>query len=178
MPNDIVSDRDGKFTSLFWQELFSQLGSKLSLSSARHPETDGQTERTIQMLENYLRHYIKYNQKDWDDKLFLAEFAYSNSWQDTIKMTPFQADGQNPLTPSNFLTYQQHQSGNQGVDDVLSGHAENLRLCQKILEKVGIKSGVKYTKQEEIKITPQENNAKQLILLAQERMAKYANRNR
>jgi hypothetical protein len=50
----IISDRDGKFMSLFWQELFNLLGTKLAMSSARHPETDGQTERTIQTLENYL----------------------------------------------------------------------------------------------------------------------------
>jgi hypothetical protein len=54
LPQKIISDRDGKFMSLFWQELFNLLGTKLAMSSARHPETDGQTERTIQTLENYL----------------------------------------------------------------------------------------------------------------------------
>ena len=62
----IVSDRDGKFTSDFWIQLFKYLGTNLDMSSARHPETDGQTEKTIQTLEAYLRQYISYNQKDWD----------------------------------------------------------------------------------------------------------------
>jgi hypothetical protein len=106
------------------------LGTKLAMSSARHLETDGQTERTIQTLENYLRHYIKYNQKDWDDKLFLAEFTYNNAVQDTIKMTPFQADDQDPKVPSTFLAYQLGDSGNEKVDTFLVGHISNINKCR------------------------------------------------
>lgn len=56
MPRDIVSDRDTKFTAGFWSTFFKILGTKLNMSSARHPESDGQTERTIQTLEEYLQH--------------------------------------------------------------------------------------------------------------------------
>lgn len=58
LPKDIVSDRDAKFTSLFWSELFQILGSRLSMSSSYHPQSDGQTERFNSMLEEYLQHFV------------------------------------------------------------------------------------------------------------------------
>ncbi|KAL0461173.1 UNVERIFIED_CONTAM: Transposon Ty3-I Gag-Pol polyprotein [Sesamum latifolium] len=59
LPKDIVSDRDSRFTSVFWTELFKILGSKLSMSSSYHPQSDGQTERFNSMLEEYLRHFVR-----------------------------------------------------------------------------------------------------------------------
>jgi hypothetical protein len=171
LPKKIISDRDGKFISLFWQELFNLLGTKLSMSSARHPKTDGQTEHTIQTLENYLHHYIKYNQKDWDDKLFLAEFAYDNAVQDTIKMTPFQADGQDPKVPSIFLAYQLGDSGNDKVDTFLAGHISNINKCCQWLHKLGIGK----TAPTPNKSTLVEEHNQQAILEAQKCMERYTN---
>lgn len=100
LPFDIVSDRDGRFTSDFWRELTRLLGTKLLMSSSFHPETDGQTERTNRILEEYLRHYINPLQDDWDDHLSLAEFAYNNSFQESVKATPFYLNyGRHPNTP-------------------------------------------------------------------------------
>jgi hypothetical protein len=90
MPDEIYSDRDTRFTSKFWQELMKGLGIKQKLSSAFHPETDGQTERTNRVLEEYLRHYVNPHQDDWDEWLPMAEFAYNNSVHAaTVRHTPF-----------------------------------------------------------------------------------------
>jgi hypothetical protein len=91
MPKSIVSDRDSKFLSKFWESLHSALGTKLSLSVTFHPQTDGQSERTIQTLEDMLRACVLSWKGSWEDHLALAEFAYNNSYQASIKMAPFEA---------------------------------------------------------------------------------------
>ncbi|RVW32567.1 Transposon Ty3-I Gag-Pol polyprotein [Vitis vinifera] len=87
----IVSDRDPRFTSRFWHSLQKALGTKLSFSTAFHPQTDGQSERVIQVLEDLLRACILDLQGNWDDHLPLVEFAYNNSFQASIGMSPFEA---------------------------------------------------------------------------------------
>ena len=100
LPREIISDRDSRFTSNFWRELIRLLGTSHKLSSAFHPETDGQTERTNRILEEYLRHYVGPTQDDWDQHLSLAEFAYNNSYQESVKATPFFLNyGRHPATP-------------------------------------------------------------------------------
>jgi len=74
-PTDIVSDRGKHFISRFWQLLCQLLGIKANLSTAYHPETDGQTEHVNQILEQYLRVYVNYQQDVWVNLLPLAEFA-------------------------------------------------------------------------------------------------------
>jgi hypothetical protein len=64
MSRSIVSDRDSKFTAQFWQELMGALGTSLNILSTRYPESDGQSERIIQIIEQYLRIFAKYNQKN------------------------------------------------------------------------------------------------------------------
>ncbi|RVW60643.1 Transposon Ty3-G Gag-Pol polyprotein [Vitis vinifera] len=88
VPVSIVSDRDPRFTSRFWHSLQKALGTKLSFSTAFHPQTDGQSERVIQVLEDLLRACILDLQGNWDDHLPLVEFAYNNSFQASIGMTP------------------------------------------------------------------------------------------
>jgi len=101
MPSVLISDRDTRFTSHLWQELQQQLGTKHKLSTAFHPQTDGQTERVNRVLEEYLRHYISDVQTDWDQWLPLAEFAYNNSWHEAIGTTPFFMNyGRHPRLPS------------------------------------------------------------------------------
>lgn len=92
LPDDIISDRGTQFTSNFWQSLFKILKVEIKLSSAYHPQTDGQTERVNQVLEQYLRCTINYHQDNWVDLLSLAEFAYNNTFQDSIRQTPFYAN--------------------------------------------------------------------------------------
>ena len=76
-----VSDRDVKFTSNFWKGLFADLGTKLNFSTAYHPQTDGQTERINQVLEDMLRMYVMDKPTRWEDYLHLVEFAYKNGQQ-------------------------------------------------------------------------------------------------
>ena len=102
LPSSIISDRDPRFTSNFWRATFQILETKLNLSTAFHPETDGQTERAIRTVEQMLRGYVGPRQKDWADYLPLLEFAYNNSVQATTGKTPFFLNyGRHPATPFN-----------------------------------------------------------------------------
>ncbi|KAI5351062.1 hypothetical protein L3X38_003953 [Prunus dulcis] len=91
VPVSITSDRDPRFTSRFWTKLHEAFGTQLQFSTAFHPQTDGQSERTIQTLEDMLRACALQFRNDWDEKLPLIEFAYNNSYQASIKMSPFHA---------------------------------------------------------------------------------------
>jgi transposase InsO family protein len=96
-PDKITSDRDKLFTSNMWQSLADQLGIEHRLSTAYHPQTNGQTERVNQTLEQYLRHYVNFQQNDWTGLLPMAQFAYNNAMHATTKETPFFANyGLNP----------------------------------------------------------------------------------
>ena len=91
VPVSIVSDRDTRFLSHFWQSLQTSLGSKLKFSTAYHPQTDGQSERVIQILEDMLRACVMDFKGSWEDHLHLVEFSYNNSYQASIQMSPFEA---------------------------------------------------------------------------------------
>ncbi|KAA0067014.1 pol protein [Cucumis melo var. makuwa] len=87
----IISDRDARFTSKFWKGLQLALGTRLDFSTAFHPQTEGQTERLNQVLEDMLRACVLEFSGSWDSHLHLMEFAYNNSYQATIGMAPFEA---------------------------------------------------------------------------------------
>jgi len=123
IPETIISDRDSKFTSQFWTKLMNILGSKLCLSTAFRPQTDGQTEVTNKFINHYLRLFINPNHSNWTDLLHLAEFTYNSTHHTSIGMTPFVADlgyqpssvrdrvlpktkGQNPSEKIPFITRQ------------------------------------------------------------------------
>ncbi|KAL4013020.1 hypothetical protein IC575_025172 [Cucumis melo] len=91
VPVSIISDRDACFTSKFWKGLQLALGTRLDFSTAFHPQTDGQTERLNQVLEDMLRACVLEFSGSWDSHLHLMEFAYNNSYQATIGMAPFEA---------------------------------------------------------------------------------------
>ncbi|GJX67374.1 putative reverse transcriptase domain-containing protein [Tanacetum coccineum] len=91
VPISIISDRDSHFTSRFWQSLQNALGTQLDMSTTYHPETDGQSERTIQTLEDMLRACVIDFGKGWDKHLPLIEFSYNNSYHASIKAAPFEA---------------------------------------------------------------------------------------
>jgi len=88
VPMSIVSDRDSRFTSRFWQSFQNQMGSKILMSTAYHPQTDGHTERTIHTLEDMLRACIIDFGGSWDDHLPLLDFSYNNSYHSSIQMAP------------------------------------------------------------------------------------------
>ena len=100
MPREIVSDRDPRFTGNFFRALCKLLGIKQSFSSAFHPQSDGQTERTNRVMEDVLRHYVAPDGSDWDDHLSTAEFAVNNTFHESIKNTPFFLNyGRHPRVP-------------------------------------------------------------------------------
>jgi transposase InsO family protein len=86
-----VSDRESRFTSKFWEKLHELMDTKLNFSSAYHPQTDGQIERTNQRLEDMLRACALKYEKSWDKSLPYAEFSYNNNYQASLKMAPFEA---------------------------------------------------------------------------------------
>ena len=91
VPLSIISDKGTQFTSKFWRTLHVELGTRLDLSTAFHPKTDGQSERTIQVLEDMLRACVIEFGGHWDKFLPLAEFSYNNSYHSSIDMAPFEA---------------------------------------------------------------------------------------
>ena len=118
LPSNIISDWGLVFTSLLWNALMSQLGVQLKLSTAYHPQSNGQTEHINQCIKQYLRNFCSYQQDDWVDWVGLAEFQYNNLIHDTTHTTPFYANyGFHPtfsITPvqktttpatSNFLNH-------------------------------------------------------------------------
>jgi hypothetical protein len=111
LPRTIVTDRDTRFVGNFWRSLFNLLDVKLTPSTAFHPQTDGQTERTNRILEQMLRNYVNQRQDNWDACLALTEFAYNNAIQSSTKMTPFFCDlGRHPLVADTLLIPQQFQN--------------------------------------------------------------------
>ncbi|SOV01837.1 uncharacterized protein UDID_18810 [Ustilago sp. UG-2017a] len=92
LPTSIVSDRGSEFTSHFWCSLSALLGIGNHFSSAYHPQSDGQTERVNQVLEQYLRGYSNHLQTNWSDLLPLAKFSYNNAEHASTQLTPFFAN--------------------------------------------------------------------------------------
>ena len=100
LPEAIISDRDPRFTASFWRELFSLLGTRLVMSTADHPQTDGQTERVNRVLGDILRSYCVKNDKDWSSFLPSVEFAINSSVHVSTGYTPFYLNSfRNPKTP-------------------------------------------------------------------------------
>src|SRR3569833_74289 len=88
-PDNLVSDRDRLFTSQFWDKVTSLWGTQLRMSTAYHPQSDGQTERMNRLLQDYLRHYVSPFHDDWEDYLCMAEFAINNAKNESTGDTPF-----------------------------------------------------------------------------------------
>ena len=91
VPVSIVSYRDPRFNSRFWRTFQECLGTKLNMSTAYHPQTDGQSERTIQTIEDMLRVCALDFEGSWDEHLPLVEFSYNNSYHASIGMPPYEA---------------------------------------------------------------------------------------
>ena len=104
MPLHITTDRGTKFTNAFSKSPCNMLGTRHTKSTSYHPQTDGQTERMNRVLKDMLRHYISPKMDNWDDMLPVLEFAINNSYQDSIKDTPFYANyGKYPRLPDDIV---------------------------------------------------------------------------
>jgi hypothetical protein len=128
VPESIVSDRGPKFVSKFWRHVTDKIGIDLRLSTGYHPQTDGQTERVNQILEQYLRCYGSYLQDDWSTWLSLASFAYNNSTHSATNFSPFFANfGYNPRT---FSTTLDSTINNPAAAAVVKDLSEIHELCR------------------------------------------------
>ena len=104
LPLNILSDRDPKFTGNFWRTLFRLSGTDLTRGSAYHHERDGQTERCNLIMEEYLRHFVSANQKDWTRHMVMAESRYNATKHAATEFAPFVlATGRMPRTPVWFI---------------------------------------------------------------------------
>src|SRR5207302_1046681 len=92
LPKTITTDRGTQFTAEFWKTICDRLQISRKLSTAFHPETDGQTERVNAIMEQYLRAYVNYQQDDWASWLPMAEFAANNHASETTGVSPFFAN--------------------------------------------------------------------------------------
>jgi hypothetical protein len=90
VPKKIVSERGTQFTSRFWEKLHEAMDTKLNFSLAYHPQTDAQTEWVNQILEDMLRACALKDKRSWDKCLPYAEFSYNNTYQESLKMSPFE----------------------------------------------------------------------------------------
>jgi hypothetical protein len=128
LPQDIVSDRGSQFVSKFTRRLLELLDVKGNRSTAYHPESDGQTERVNQTLEQYLRIYCDFHQDDWYQLLPLAEFVYNNAKSSATGMTPFYANyGYHPRATAKVRIEQntyEHPTAENLVDHLKDVHAE------------------------------------------------------
>ncbi len=128
VPRYIVSDRDPRFTAKLWNELWKLLGTKLNMSTAYHPQTDGQTERANRVLEDVLRNYVSVQQDDWDEHLTACEIAVNNSIQVSTKFTPYYLNyGDHPSFPS---AIQFDSVSNQSVYELMSQLQHNIGIAK------------------------------------------------
>ena len=96
-PRVVVSDHGPQFVADFTRELYRLIGIRLATSTAYHPQTDGQTERVNQELEQFLRLFVNQRQDDWEELLALGEFQYNNHVHSLTQQTPFMVDsGRHP----------------------------------------------------------------------------------
>lgn len=133
MPTSIVSDRDSKFTSKFWTALLPMLGADLAMSTAFHPQTDGQSEAMNKLIEQVLRNYVSHQQDDWHRHLPNAEFAINNSVNSSTGYTPFFLNtGHHPKTP---LTPREPGTNVEAVTDFVSRLSTDLQLARLEIER-------------------------------------------
>ncbi|XP_056691738.1 uncharacterized protein, partial [Spinacia oleracea] len=130
IPKTIVSDRDSKFLSYFWNTLWRKVGTKLLFSTSHHPQTDGQTEVTNRTLGTLLRGLVSKTQKDWDVKLAHAEFAYNRSPTYATGHSPFEVVyGINPYLPLDLIPLPKDELFEEG--DLVWVHLRKERFPRK-----------------------------------------------
>jgi hypothetical protein len=149
LPSSILSDRDSRFTGHFWRALWKCLGTQLTMSTAFHPQTDGQTERANRTLEEMLRPYVDFHQSDWDDHLVAAELAFNASKHASTGFTPFYLNyGHEVMVPLDLALEEARITPQPDAAKRIEGLHQDLEL------------------------------AKRHLLTAQQRQSKHANRRR
>ena len=134
-PRSIISDRDPRFLSHFWKELFSLTETTLRFSMANHPQTDGQTERTNRTLEQYLRIHARHNPSTWSKYLTTAEIAYNNLTHSSTGMSPFYLVYQRYANFPIDYGYSDLESKNAAVEALLNSRQAILAAARDNLAK-------------------------------------------
>lgn len=130
MPRRLISDRDARFTSSFWRATFAALGTTLAMSTAYHPQSDGQTERANRTLEEMLRAFVDQQHSDWDLHLAMCEFAVNNATQESTGETPFFLNyGRHPVSPSSMLREFVPASSSPAANTFIAAKTEALALA-------------------------------------------------
>ncbi|MCO5561715.1 hypothetical protein L7F22_015338 [Adiantum nelumboides] len=135
MPKSIVSDRDPRMTSLFWQALFENLGTKLDFSSAYHPQTDGQSEIANATVLDLLKMYVSDRQSEWEKYIPLVEFAYNNTIHSSIGKAPFEVTYGKPILPPILLTKEKIFAADEFVRDIDTAYTQVQRAILRTQEK-------------------------------------------
>jgi len=131
LPSTIISDRDARFTSKFWETITGILKIKRGMSTAFHPQTDGQTKRVNQSIEPYLHTFCNYEQNNWSEMLPMGEYAYNNSVTTATGLSPFYVNyGFDPRTSWPVEIEAMNPAGRNYAHWMVSVHA----FCKKILE--------------------------------------------
>jgi len=141
IPISIVSDQDTRFTSAFWRTLCVQLGIKLRMSTAYHPQSDGQAEKANATLETFLKAYIAQLPlpEQWSQLLPLAEFTYNAARHKAIGMSPFEADiGYIPQLPLDLLAPSPLTSGHESDESYAERMARILRMLRERMEEAQV----------------------------------------
>jgi hypothetical protein len=154
LPQAIVSDRDPKFTSIFWRSLCERLGTKLRLSTAFYPQSDGKTERFNAVIEEVLRCYVNARQDDWIDWLPHAEFAINSATSQSTGLSPFFVNyGFEPTAP--WVTVKP-SFGND--DPASSTYATNLQsiheFCRDALQRAKDRQAIALNKRRNVNMKP------------------------
>ena len=145
LPNSVVSDRDSRFQSKFGLCGMELLDVDVRMSTAFHPQTDGQTERVNQILEQYLRSYCLYQQDDWAELLPLAEHAYNSAVTESTKVSPFEANyGFSPRT--NWLEMKKPKQMNTAGSDLYESWTSVWQEMRENLEKAQARQRKWYNK--------------------------------
>ncbi|GKV53537.1 hypothetical protein SLEP1_g60058 [Rubroshorea leprosula] len=139
IPESITSDRDKLFTSNYWKTFAGMLGIKQKMSTAFHPQTDGQTERSNQTLEQYLRHYINMAQNNWVQLLPVAQLALNNHVSETTGVSPYRANfGRDPNMNIRILDNPMSEKGIWDTNELKNAAQqlqENIKIQQKAILK-------------------------------------------
>ncbi|GMF24445.1 unnamed protein product [Phytophthora fragariaefolia] len=148
IPTSIVSDRDPRFTAAFWKELFKLVGTRLAMSTALHPETDGQTERANRVVEDVLRSFAT-SFRSWSSFLPMVEFAINNAEHASTGLTPLYINfGRHPRVPA--LLGMERPIGPDGERDDDTGcerdHDENSARVNGVLTRHGTRSAARVTR--------------------------------
>jgi hypothetical protein len=131
VPKTIISDRGLQFVARFWEQLHASIRTHLIHSSAYHPQMDGQTKQVNQILEDMLRACVIEYPGSWDKNLPWAEFLYNNSYQESLKMAPFEAlYGRQCCTPLNWI--EPGEKATFGPDIVVEAEAMVRRIQENL----------------------------------------------